>query len=84
MPMALGCSSRSKTFMMIARVAGRMKAPPKPITARKAMSCPDDSDSADSADPEPNTSMPQSSTFLRPSRSPSRPAVKSSPAKTSV
>ncbi len=34
MPMAFGCSSRSKTFMMIARVAGITNAPPKPIRAR--------------------------------------------------
>ena len=38
MPMALGCSSRSKTFIRMARVAGITKAPPRPISARKAMS----------------------------------------------
>ncbi len=34
MPMALGCSSRSKTFMSTARVAGMTKAAPRAISAR--------------------------------------------------
>ncbi len=34
MPIALGCSARSKTFMMMASVAGMASAPPTPIRAR--------------------------------------------------
>lgn len=84
MPMALGCSSRSKTFIRTARVAGITKAAPKPITARQAMSSPGDPDMAAKAEPIPKSTMPRSSIFLRPTRSPSSPAVKSSPAKTRV
>ena len=84
MPMALGCSSRSKTFIRTARVAGITKAAPRPITARKVISSPGEPENAASAEPMPNTTSPPSSTFLRPSRSPSRPAVNSRPAKTRV
>ncbi len=83
-PMALGCSSRSKTFIRTARVAGMTKAAPKPITARQVTSSPGDPDMAAKAEPTPNRMMPKSSTFLRPMRSPSRPAVNRRPAKTSV
>ncbi len=84
MPIALGCSCRSKTFMMMASVAGITKAPPRPITARKVISSPGEEAIAESSEPTPKTSMPPSSVHLRPIRSPSRPAVKSRPAKTRV
>ena len=37
-PIAFARSSRGKTFEMIERVAGMISAPPRPITARTAMS----------------------------------------------
>ncbi len=84
MPMALGCSSRSNTFIRTARVAGMTKAAPRAITARKAMSWPGEPDSAASAEPAPNTTRPPIRTFLRPMRSPTRPEVNNRPAKTRV
>ncbi len=83
-PIALGCSERSKTFMMIASVAGIASAAPAPIRARKPMSSPGEPAIADSSEAIPKTTMPASSASLRPKRSPSRPEVKSSPANTRV
>lgn len=83
-PIALGCSSRSKTFIKMARLEGITKAPPTPISARKVISSAGEPDTPASTDPAPNTARPKSSIFLRPRRSPSSPAVNSSPAKTRV
>ncbi len=63
-------------------VPGSDAAAPTPITARPAISVPTLGASADSTDPAQKTTMPASSTHLRPSRSPSEPAISIRLAKT--
>ncbi|CAM5248860.1 hypothetical protein SMICM304S_04582 [Streptomyces microflavus] len=66
MPMALGCSSRSKTFIRTARVAGITKAAPKPIRARQVMSSPGDAGHGGQGGADAEDQVPKRRTFLRP------------------
>ena len=84
MPMALGCSSRSKTFIRTARVAGITKAAPKPITARKRDELAGRAGHRGEGRADAEDGDAEEQDLLAAERSPSRPAVKSSPAKTSV
>ena len=70
--------------MRIDSVVGKMKAPPMPIRPRQAMSIPGDVARDASAENNANSARPAVSAPLRPSRSPSDPAVSSRPANTIV
>ena len=59
-------SSRGKTSMMIESVAGMISAPPMPITARAAISCPPLAAKAPPTLASPNTSSPSWRACLRP------------------
>src|SRR5688572_7243130 len=81
---ARGRSAGGKIVVMIDNVAGMTNAAPTPITARPAMTCvAPDARPANNA-PRPDTTRPLRSAFLRPNRSPSAPAVNSTPAKTTA
>ncbi len=83
-PMALPRSPGGKTLVMIDSVAGMMNAPPMPMNARVAISWSALFANADASEPIPNTTSPICSAPRRPNRSPRLPAVRSSPANTSV
>ena len=83
-PMARARSRPVKTLVRIDSVVGKMKAPPIPISPRQTISIVADRAWDASAEQAPNTTSPKVSAPLRPSRSPSDPAVSSRPAKTMV
>ena len=83
-PMARPRSRGSKTLEMIASVAGMIAAAPRPISARAPISCPGVCEYALASEAMPKIASPVIRIRRRPSRSPSMPAVNSSPAKTSV
>jgi hypothetical protein len=83
MPIAFARSSRGNTLEMIDRVAGMISAPPRPMTARTAMSWPEVCTASTARLPPPKSRSPLCSASLRPKRSPSVPAVRRNPAKTS-
>ncbi len=64
------------------RVAGMMHAAPTPMSARAPMSTPADDAVAATIDPAPKSASPMLRKRSRPNRSPSAPAVSSSPANT--
>ena len=72
----------AKTLAMIASVAGKMKAAPIPISARLTMRAPADPTDPATTDVIPKATRPTMSERLRPKRSPSPPAARSSPVKT--
>ena len=83
-PIALARSVGSvKTLVMMARVAGKIMAAPMPISARPAMRVLAESTDPAYAEVAPNTTRPAISIRLRPYLSPSPPAARSSPVKTS-
>jgi hypothetical protein len=84
MPIARARSPAGNVAVRMDRVDGMMKAPPTPISARAAISDSADPAIADQAEPAPKISRPMFSARLRPKRSPSAPAVSSSPANTSM
>jgi hypothetical protein len=84
MPIALARSPAGNVAVRIESVDGMMNAPPTPISARAAISDPAEPAIADQAEPAPKMSRPMFSARLRPKRSPSAPAVSSSPANTSM
>jgi hypothetical protein len=84
MPIAFPRSCAGNVAVRIESVDGMMNAPPMPIRPRVAISSPAESASADPAEPRPKISRPSVSARLRPKRSPSEPAVSSTPAKTSM
>jgi len=57
-PMALPRSARGKTLVIIAKVAGRIMAPPTPITARHMINCQAVSAKAAAALAPAKTTMP--------------------------
>ena len=69
-------------MVRIDSVAGMISAAPMPMTARRAMSCPEDPEKAARVDAPPKITRPAVSAPLRPKRSPMAPAVRSSPANT--
>ena len=69
--------------MITDSVAGMIIAPPTPIAARSAISCPEVEASAASTLARPNRTSPDCSARLRPNRSPSVPIVSSTPANAS-
>ena len=83
-PIAFARSSRGKTLEMTERVAGMINAPPRPITARTAISSPVVSTSRTARLAPPNSTRPVCRASLRPKRSPSVPMVSRTPAKTSM
>ena len=84
MPIAFGRSWAGKTFVRMDSVEGMMSAPPTPIRARLAISMSALGASAESSEPAPNTTSPDTRARRRPKRSPRLPSVRSRPAKTSV
>ncbi len=83
-PIALPRSSAGNVAVRIDSVEGMMKAPPTPISARIAISRPGEDASAAPSEPRPKTASPKVRARLRPNRSPSEPAVKSTPANRSM
>ncbi len=83
-PIAFGRSWAGNTAMMIDSVEGMMNAPPMPMIARAPISISGVVASAERPEPSPKTARPSVRARLRPKRSPSAPAVSSSPAKTSM
>jgi hypothetical protein len=79
---ALGRSSGGNTLTSNDRVEGMTKAAAPPITARAAMTWPAVSASDAATAPTRNSTMPPCRARRRPNRSPSVPAVNSSPANT--
>ena len=79
---ALGRSSAVNSTGSIASESGRIAAAPSPSTARAAISSPADVEYAHAAELMPNSTSAASSTFLRPSRSPSSPAGSTAAAST--
>ena len=73
-----------KAFVMIDRVAGKMRAAPTPVTARMAISPPAVSTRAEARQPRPKMTRPAANARRRPNRSPSPPQVSSRPANTTV
>ena len=84
MPIALARSRPTKVLVRIDSVVGKMSAPPMPMSPRAAINIPGDVANDANAENVANRTRPAVSAFLRPSRSPSDPAVSSSPAKTIV
>ena len=70
-----------KTLVRMARLAGKMKAAARPISARVAMSVPVESEKAAAAENRPKQTSPTCMVPLRPSRSPMPPPASSRPAK---
>src|SRR4051812_25447252 len=70
--------------MMIESAAGETSAPPRPCSARPAISIPDDWARPLSSDAAENTMTPATNSRLRPSRSAARPPSSRKPPKTSV
>jgi hypothetical protein len=83
-PIAFGRSWAGKTAMMIDSVEGMMNAPPMPMIARAPISISGAVASAERPEPRPKMASPRVRARFRPKRSPSAPAVRSSPAKTSM
>ena len=83
-PIALPRSDAGNVAVRIDSVEGMMKAPPTPISARIAINSSGEPATAEPSEPVPNTSSPNDSARLRPNRSPSEPAVSSTPANTSM
>ena len=79
---AFGRSSAVNSTGSIDSESGRIAAAPSPSTARAAISSPDDVAYAHAAELMPNSTSATSSTFLRPSRSPSSPAGSTAAAST--
>jgi hypothetical protein len=75
-------SAGGNTAVINDSVAGMMKAAPAPCTARPTMTSAAESASPLISEPVANTPSPTSKAPLRPKRSPSAPAVSSSPANT--
>ena len=82
MAIAFARSRPGKTFVRMDSVEGMMNAAPMPMTARPAITCPDEPANAPISEPAANTTRPAWRAPLRPKRSPSAPAVNSRPAKT--
>ena len=82
MAMARARSWGGKTLVRIDSVDGMIRAAPTPMSARKAVSWPEELQKAAAVDPPPKIRSPAVSAPLRPKRSPMAPAVSSSPAKT--
>ena len=80
--MARGRSSSVNMTGITAIDIGKMAAAPRPSTARAAISSADEVENAHAADEAPNSTSAISSSFLRPIRSPSRPAGSSAAAST--
>ena len=83
-PIAAARSRAGNTAAMIDNVAGMTNAPPRPITAREAMSISELLDSAAIVEPPAKTARPPIRASRRPNRSPSEPATISSAPNTSV
>jgi hypothetical protein len=84
MPMASARSrSSAKTVRRIASVEGMIIAPPMPSSARAAMSCSGDSETAPNTDAPAKRTNPMHNSRRRPTRSPRVPIATSSPARTS-
>ena len=83
-PIALPRSLAGNVAVRIDSVEGMINAPPTPIRPRIAISSPGEVAIAEPSEPRPKTSRPTVSARLRPKRSPSEPAVSSTPAKTSM
>ena len=83
MAIAFGRSSSGKMFVRIDSVVGMIAAAPTPIRAREAISWVVPGAPAANSEPIPNITRPNVSAFLRPKRSPSAPAIRSSTANTS-
>ncbi len=83
MAIAFGRSSSGKMFVRIDSVVGMIAAAPTPIRAREAISWVVPGAAAANSEPIPNITRPNVSAFLRPKRSPSAPAIRSSTANTS-
>ena len=82
-PIAFARSRRSvKTFEISDSVAGKMRAAPRPITARAVISSPDEVPKAPARLAAPNSPRPARSMPLRPSRSLRLPAASTRAAKT--
>jgi hypothetical protein len=79
MAIAFARSRAGNTLARIDSVDGMTKAAPTPMIARDAMSTPDVSANTPSSEPSPKMTRPVCSAPLRPKRSPSAAAVKSSP-----
>ena len=71
------------TSMMTESVEGMIMAPPMPMTARAAITCPDDSEKMTTNAAMAKMTRPIRSIFALPKRSPRPPMVSKSPAKTS-
>ena len=85
MPIAAARSRASvKTLTAIASVVGKMSAAPTPIAARAAINWPVLEASAPATENVANTTRPATNASLRPNRSPTPPAARSSPANTRV
>ncbi len=82
MAMARGRSSGGKTAARIDSVPGISSAAPRPWVARMAMRAPGSPAMVASSDIVPKIASPAISAPLRPKRSPTAPAVRSSPANT--
>ena len=84
--MAMACvrSCAGKTLVRIDRVDGMMNAAARPMMARPAITCPDESESEAKIAPAMKSTSPNCSAPLRPKRSPRVPAVNSMPAKISA
>ncbi len=81
-PMAFAPSSLGKTSVSMESVEGMMSAPPIPIRARATISCALESAYAAYSLESPKITRPSWSARFRPNQSPSRPMVRSRPAKT--
>ena len=84
MPIAFARSCAGKLATRIESVDGMMNAPPMPMSARITISSSGVVASAEPSEPRPKTARPNVSARLRPKRSPSEPAVSSTPANTSM
>lgn len=83
-PMARARSDPSKVLVRIDRVVGKINAPPMPMSPRATMSAPVELAVDANAEQMANRPRPAVSTPLRPSLSPSEPAVSSRQANTMV
>ena len=83
-PNAAPRRSGGNTMVRMARVCGMSMAAPRPCTARNATSQPAPGDRPHAAEARVNTTTPAKNIRRWPSRSPRRPAVISSTARTSA
>ena len=83
-PIAFARSCPVNVLVRIDNVVGKMNAPPTPMSPRAKINIPGDDACDANAENTANIASPAVSAYLRPSRSPSEPAVSSNPANTIV